>query len=167
MITDMEKPVIAAINGYAIGAGLDLALTCDIRIAAEDAQIGEFFVKMGLIPEAAIYFMPRLIGLGKAKLLCFTGDLIGAREAEQIGLVDKVVPSERLMLSAEELAKRLADGPKAIGIIKRGLNESLKMTFESTIDYIGRLQYQLVHTEDHAEAVNSWIEKRPPLFKGK
>jgi enoyl-CoA hydratase/carnithine racemase len=167
LIVDAEKPVIAAINGYALGAGLDLALSCDIRIAAEDAQLGELFVRMGLIPEAGIYFMPRLIGLGKAKLLSFTGDMIDAKEAERIGLVDKIVPSDKLISSAEELARKLADGPKAIGIIKKGLNVSLGMTFDTCMDYITRLQYQLVHTEDHKEAVSAWLEKRKPVFKGK
>ena len=111
--------------------------------------------------------MPRLIGLGKAKLLCFTGDLISAKEAEEMGMVEKVVPADQLMPSAEELAERLAKGPKAIGIIKRALNESLRMTVDSSLDYISRLQYQLVHTEDHKEAVASWLEKRPAAFKGK
>lgn len=167
LIVDMEKPVIAAINGYALGAGLDLTLACDIRIAAEDAQLGEFFVRMGLTLEAATYFMPRLIGLGKAKLLSFTGDIVDAREAERIGLVDKVVPSDQLMSSAEELAVRLANGPKAIGIIKKAFNASLGMTFDTCMDYITRLMYQLVHTEDHKEAVSAWLEKRKPVFKGK
>jgi enoyl-CoA hydratase/carnithine racemase len=166
-VMDMEKPVIAAVNGHAIGAGLDLAMVCDIRIAAEDAQLGEFFVKMGLTPEIGIYLMSRLIGLGKAKLLSLTGDLIDAREAERIGLVDKVVPPDRLMSSAEELAGKLAGGTKAIGIIKRGINESLRMTVDSSLDYVCRLQYQLVHTEDHEEAVTAWLQKRTPVFKGR
>ncbi|OGW13562.1 MAG: hypothetical protein A3G93_10375 [Nitrospinae bacterium RIFCSPLOWO2_12_FULL_45_22] len=167
LLIEMEKPVIAAINGYVVGAGLDFAMACDIRIAAEDAKLGEFFVKMCLTPEIGIYLMPRLIGLGKAKLLSFTGDLIDAREAERIGLVDMVVPPDKLMSSAEDLGKRLAEGPKAIGLIKRGFNESLRMTIDSALDYVSRIQYQLVHTEDHKEAVASWLEKRPPVFKGR
>jgi len=166
-VIDMEKPVIAAINGHAIGAGLDLALTCDIRIAAENAQLGEFFVRMGLIPEAGIYLLPRLVGLGKAKLLTFTGDLVDAGKAERMGLVDMVVPPDKLMSSAEELTEKLANGPKAIGIIKRAINESLRMTIDSSLDYVGRLQYQIVHTDDHREAVTSWLEKRSPEFKGR
>jgi len=97
VLGDMEKPVIAAINGFAVGAGLDLAMSCDIRIASEDAKMGQFFVKMGLLPEAGAYMMPRLIGLGRAKLLSFTGDLIDGKEAERIGLVEKVVPADQLM----------------------------------------------------------------------
>lgn len=167
LIMGMEKPVIAAINGHVVGAGLDLVMTCDIRIAAEDAKLGEFFVRMGLILEIGIYFMPRLIGLGKAKLLSFTGDLIDAREAERIGLVDIVVPPDKLISSAEDLTKRLAHGPIAIGLIKKGFNETLRMDADSALDYVSRIQYQLVHTEDHKEAVASWLEKRPPVFKGR
>ncbi|MEW6615030.1 MAG: enoyl-CoA hydratase/isomerase family protein [Thermodesulfobacteriota bacterium] len=166
-IIDVEKPVIAAINGYAVGAGLDLALSCDIRIAAEDAKMAEFFVRMGITPELGIYMLPRLVGLGWAKLICLTGDIIDAAQAEKIGLVEKVVPPKELIPAAEELAKKLANGPVAIGTIKKAINESLKMTLESSLDYISRLQYQLCHTEDHKEAVTSWLEKRKPVFKGK
>lgn len=166
-IWNMDKPVIAAVNGHAVGAGLDLVMTCDIRIAAADAKMGEFFVRMGLVPESGIYLMPRLIGPGKAKLLSFTGDLVDAEEAERIGLVDMVVPPDKLLATAEELGKRLANGPRSIGLIKRAFNESTKMTFESTVDYASRLQYQAVHTEDHKEAVASFLEKRPPAFLGR
>ncbi|MDY7033866.1 MAG: enoyl-CoA hydratase/isomerase family protein [Thermodesulfobacteriota bacterium] len=166
-IINIEKPVIAAINGYAVGAGLDLALSCDIRIAAEDAKMAEFFVRMGLTPELGIYMLPRLVGVGWAKLICLTGDLLDAAQAEKIGLVEKVVPPDQLIPEAEKMAKKLANGPVAIGTIKKAINESLKMTLESSIDYISSLQYQLCHTEDHKEAVTSWLEKRKPVFKGK
>lgn len=167
LIWDMEKPVIAAINGHAVGAGMDLVVTCDIRIASEEAKLGEFFVRMGLVPESGVYLLPRLVGIGKAKLLSFTGDLIDAREAERIGLVDIVVPPDQLLSSAEALGKKLANGPKSIGLIKRAINESFRMTLDSTIDYTSRLQYQAVHTEDHREAVASFLEKRSPAFKGR
>lgn len=166
-IIDLEKPVIAAINGFAVGAGLDLALAADIRIAAEDAKMGEFFVKMGLTPELGIYILPRLVGLGWAKLICLTGDIIDAAQAEKIGLVEKVVPAEQLIPYAEEMARKLARGPVATGTIKKAINESLKMTLSSSLDYISRLQYQLSHTEDHEEAVTAWLEKRKAVFKGR
>jgi len=166
-VIELEKPVIAAINGFAVGAGLDLALSADIRIAADDAKMGEFFVRMGLTPELGIYLLPRLVGLGWAKLICLTGDIIDAAQAEKIGLVEKVVSPEELIPYAEKLAKRFANGPVAMGTIKKAINESLKMTLESSIDYISRLQYQLCHTEDHKEAVTSWLEKRKPTFIGK
>lgn len=164
----LEKPVIAAVNGYAIGAGLDLAMSCDIRIASDKAQFGQFFVKMGLIPEVGLYLMPQLVGLGRAKLLSFTGDLIDAKEAEQIGLVDKVVSEDELMPFVEGLAKKLASGPpKTIGMIKKGINESLKMNLDTFVDsFVSLGQYQLAHTRDHKEAVTAYLEKRKPVFKG-
>ena len=166
-IIDLEKPVIAAINGYAVGAGFDLTLACDIRIAAQDAKMGEFFVRMGLTPELGIYILPRLVGIGWAKMICLAGEVIDADKAERIGIVEKVVPSDELISEAEKLAGKLARGPVAIGTIKRALNESLKMTLESSVDYISRLQYQLCHTEDHKEAVTAWLDKRKPTFKGR
>jgi 2-(1,2-epoxy-1,2-dihydrophenyl)acetyl-CoA isomerase len=166
-IMDMEKPAIAAINGYAIGAGMDLALACDIRIAAEDTRLGEFFVRMGLCPESAPYLLPWIVGLGRAKVISLIGDTIDAKEAERIGLVDKVVPPDKLMSAAEELAGKLANGPKAIGLIKKTINESLNMNFKSFLDYLMRVQYQLAHTEDHKEAITAYLEKRKPEFKGK
>ncbi|MDY6833597.1 MAG: enoyl-CoA hydratase/isomerase family protein [Chloroflexota bacterium] len=167
MIFDINKPVIAAVNGHAVGAGLDLAMACDIRIASDQAQVGEFFVRMGLTPEVGLYLMPRLIGLGKAKLLCFTGDLIGAADAERMGLVDKVVTADELIPQTMELAGRLANGPVAISYIKKGINQSLALNFEGSLDAASQTQYQLVHTEDHKEAVSSFLEKRKPDFKGR
>ncbi len=167
VIRDMQKPVIAAINGYAVGAGLELALACDIRIAADDAKMGEFFVRMGITPETGIYFLPRMIGLGKARMMCFTGDAYSAQEAERMGLVEMVVPAKKLISEAEALAERFAKGPAAIGIIKKAINESLKMTAETSLHYVMRMQYHLVHTEDHKEAVAAWLEKRAPRFKGR
>jgi len=166
-IIDMEKPVIAAVNGYAIAGGMELALACDIRIAAEDAHFGALFVRMGLCPEIGLYLLPRLVGLGKAKLISFTGDLLSAREAEQMGLVDIVVPPDRLMSTAEELAGRLGNGPRAIGLIKKAINECLTMDIRSAMSYARRLTYQLAHTEDHQEAVTAYLEKRAPVFKGR
>jgi len=166
-MVDMEKPIIAAINGYAVGLGMELCLCCDIRIAAEDAKLGEFFVRMGLTTEIGNFLLPRLIGLGKAKLVAFTGDLVGAREAEQMGLVDKVVPPDNLMASAEELAQRLAQGPRSIGLIKKGMNQSLNMDLDASLRLTVDLFYQAVQSEDHEEAVTAWLEKRRPVFKGR
>lgn len=150
-IIDAGIPVIAAINGYAVGAGLDLALACDIRIAAEDAKMDEFFVRMGLTPELGIYLLPRIVGLGWAKLICLTGDIIDAPQAEKIGLVD--MPPEELLPTAEKLALKLANRAIAIQTIKKAINKSFSMTIDSSLNYIARLQYQLCHTQDHKEAV--------------
>ena len=166
-MVSMEKPIIAAINGYAVGLGMELCLCCDIRIAAEDAKFGEFFVRMGLTTEIGTLLLPRLIGLGKAKLISFTGDLVDAGEAERIGLVDKVVPPEKLMSSAEELAKRFAQSPRSLGLIKKGMNESLNMDLDASLRLIVELFSEAIQSEDHEEAVKAWIEKRKPVFKGK
>ena len=163
----MEKPLIAAINGYAVGLGMEVCLCCDIRVAAEDAKMGEFFVRMGLITEVGNFLLPRLIGLGKAKMLSFTGDLIDAREAERIGLVDKVVPPDKLLASAGELASKLAQGPKSIRFIKKAMNESLHLNLDASLSLTNDLFYEAVHTEDHEEAVKAWLEKRNPVFKGR
>lgn len=162
---NIEKPTIAAINGRALGVGLDLAMGCDIRIASESAMFGEFFVKMGLIPDIGTFLMPRLIGLGRAKLLCFTGDLIDAKEAERIGLVEKVVPPDILMQEANELARRLAYGPtKVIGLIKKSINDSLGMGLEDSLEESSKLQYQASRTKDHKETVKSFLKEKKHKF---
>jgi len=167
-IVGMEKPVIAAIRGHAIGGGLDLAVACDIRIASQGARLGNAYVRMGIVPELGqSYFLPRLVGIGRAKLLTFTGDFITAEEAERIGLVEKVVPEEELDKTARDLAERLAKGPtKTIAMTKMAINKSLSMDFESSSDYCWRLNLSLLQTEDHHEAFTAFLEKRQPTFKG-
>lgn len=165
----MEKPVIAAIKGFAIGGGFDLAMACDIRIAAKGTKMGNAFIRMGILPElGGIYFLPRLVGLGMAKLLACTGDFIIAEEAERIGLVEKVVPEEELDKSARDLAEKLAKGPtKAIGMTKIAINKSVNMDLESSSDYCWHLNPPLFQTKDHHEAIAAFREKRAPIFKGK
>jgi enoyl-CoA hydratase/carnithine racemase len=165
----MEKPVIAAIKGSAVGGGFDLAMACDIRIAARGTKMGSAFIRMGLLPElGGIYFLPRLVGVGMARLLAFTGDLITAEEAERIGLVEKVVPEEELDKTARDLAEKLAKGPtKAIAMTKIAINRSLNMDLESSTDYCWRLNPLLLQTEDYHEAFTAFLEKRAPTFKGK
>lgn len=167
-IYTMEKPVIAAINGIAVGGAFDLALACDIRLASEKARLGEVFIKMGLIPDiGGIYFLPRLVGLGRASLLALTGDIIDAREAEKIGLVDKVYAADELMLAANNLAQRLASGPsKAIAMAKVAMHRSLSLDLDSSLDYTTNLQYLLSQTDDHKEALSAFLAKRPPSFRG-
>lgn len=168
-IADMEKPVIAAVNGVAVGAACDMALTCDIRIASENASFGEVFVKRGLIPDmGSMFFLPRFVGIAKAKELIFSGDIIDAREAETIGLVNKVVPADKLETETMELAKRLASGPtKAIGLAKKVINKSLVTDLETSLDYAIQAQTICYYTEDHAEATRAFLEKREPQFKGR
>jgi len=168
-IAGMEKPVIAAVNGVAVGAACDMALACDIRIASENASFGEVFIRRGLIPDTgSMFFLPRLVGLAKAKELIFSGDIIDAREAERIGLVNKVVPADKLEIETMELARRLASGPtKAIGLAKKVINKSLATDLETSLDYALHALTVCYYSEDHAEATRAFAEKREPLFKGR
>jgi len=168
-ITNMEKPVIAAVNGIAVGAGCELALVCDMIIASEAAAFGEVFVKRGLVADmGGMFFLPRLVGVAKAKELLFSGDVIDAREAERLGLVNRVVSTDRLELEAMELARRLARGPtKAIGLTKRVINKSMATDLETSLDYALQALTICYYTEDHAEATRAFAEKREPQFKGR
>lgn len=165
-IYNLEKPTIAAVNGFALGAGMELALMCDIRIAADTMQMGEFFVRMGLVPEAGMCVLPKLVGMGKAKLMCYTGELINAQEALRIGLVEQIVPAAELMAAAEKLARRLAKGPASIKIMKRAINEFSTLPLEATINASVLYQFAASRTADHVEAVSAFLEKRKPAFKG-
>lgn len=166
-LKNISVPVIAAINGHAVGAGFDALLCSDIRIASDEARFGEFFVRMGLVPEIGSLLLPRFVGTGWAKLLAFTGDLIDGKKAEQIGLVEMCVPHNELIETANALAKRLAAGPKSISAIKKAINESFEMSFEAACEHTMRLQYQMAHTSDHEEAVTAFLNKRKPNFQGK
>lgn len=166
MVFNYSKPVIAAINGYALGAGMEFALMCDIRIAADNARMGEFFVRMGLVPETGMCMLPKIVGLGMAKLICMTGDLVDAAEAYRIGLVEKVVPVNELLPEAEKLAVKLAGNPASVRIIKRAVNEFAAMPYEATRRAQIGYQFEATRTADHAEAVAAFMEKRKALFTG-
>ncbi len=163
------KPVIAAINGVAVGWGLDLALACDIRIASDKARFSEAYVKRGMVPTGGgTFFLPRLVGIDKACQLIWTGDMIDAKEAERIGLVTMVVPHEELESAARELAEKIAKGPLlAIQAAKRAIYEGLRMDLESNLEYTTAIRQELLKTEDHKEGAKSFVEKRAPVFKGK
>ncbi|MFC1968136.1 enoyl-CoA hydratase/isomerase family protein [Chloroflexota bacterium] len=168
-LEELEKPVIAAINGFALGAGFELALACDIRIAAEGAMLGDQHLKVGLVPDqGATQRLPRLVGVGKAKELIFTGDPINAREAERIGLVNKTVPAEELVATARDLARKLASGASvAIGLSKRAINKGLDTDLRSGLEYEIYGQTLCLQTEDRKEGVKAFLEKREPQFKGR
>ena len=169
LLHGMEKPVIGAINGVAVGSGCNLALACDLRIASERASLGEVFAHIGAGPDTGCsYFMPRLMGTAKAAELIFTGRVAGAQEAERLGLVNRVVPPDKLMDETMELALRLAKGPtRAIGLAKRALYRGLEMDLEQVLDMETELQGQLAGTEDFQEGVKAFLEKRRPTFKGR
>jgi 2-(1,2-epoxy-1,2-dihydrophenyl)acetyl-CoA isomerase len=165
----MEKPIIGMINGVAAGAGLSIALACDYRIMADHAKLIEVFIRIGLVPDSGSHwFLPRLVGMAKAFEYAALGDDINAAEAERVGLVNKVVPSAELEGTTMELAKRLANAPtKAVGLIKRALTKALSSDLDTLLEYEATLQEIASHTEDHQEGIRSFLEKRPPQFKGK
>jgi 2-(1,2-epoxy-1,2-dihydrophenyl)acetyl-CoA isomerase len=165
----LEKPVIAAVNGVAAGAGMSLALACDLRIASEKASFIEVFINVGLVPDCGnTYMLPRLVGLGKALELCFTGDKVSAEQALALGIVNRVVPAEKVMEAANELAGKLASLPtKAIGLMKRLLQQSLTSDLQTQLDAEAVAQEAAGLTADHREGVMAFFEKRPPKFVGK
>ena len=164
----MDKPVIAAINGAAIGAGLDLALAMDLRFAAASARFAETYVKVGLAPGAGgAHWLPRLVGSAKALELLWTGDAFDAAEAERIGLINRVLPDDELMPQTMALARRLADGPTlAIRAIKRLVRDGVGGDLRAGLDRASATYGVLGGTADHREAVQAFIEKRPPRFRG-
>jgi enoyl-CoA hydratase/carnithine racemase len=165
----LEKPIIAAMNGAATGGGLELALACDIRIASEEATLGFRENAIGLIPGiGGCARFVRLIGVARAKELIFTGKMISAREAEAMGLVNRVVPPERLMDETRELARTLLKrAPQSIGLAKKVLNTVANLDQTSGVVLEGLAQSILLKTEDHREGLRAFREKRKPEFKGK
>ncbi len=165
----MEKPVVGMINGVAAGAGLSIALACDMRIMADSARLIEVFIRIGLVPDSGSHwFLPRLVGMAKAFEYSALGQDIGAAEAEKVGLVNKVVPAAELESTTMELARQLAKAPtRSIGLIKRTLNRALTTDLDSLLDYEAVIQEVASQTEDHKEGVKAFLEKRPAQFKGR
>ncbi|HKX07037.1 MAG TPA: enoyl-CoA hydratase-related protein [Stellaceae bacterium] len=165
----LDKPVIAAINGAATGAGLDLALMADLRFAAESARLGETYVKVGLVPGAGgAWFLPRLVGTARALELFWTGDVIDAREAERIGLVNRVVPDAELLATTRALAEKIAAGPPlSVRLIKRAVREGLRSDLRTSLDLISSHYAVAATSADHREAVTAFHEKRKPVFTGR
>jgi 2-(1,2-epoxy-1,2-dihydrophenyl)acetyl-CoA isomerase len=164
----LDKPVIAAVNGVAAGAGASLAFACDLRIAAEHASFVLAFGRIGLIPDTgATWLLPRLVGLGRASELLLLADPLPAAEALRIGLVNRVVPGDELAAQARRLAMSLAEGaPRAMALTKRAMRRALESGFEATLDYEASLQGIAGRTADHAEGLAAFVEKRPPRFTG-
>jgi 2-(1,2-epoxy-1,2-dihydrophenyl)acetyl-CoA isomerase len=167
-IRAMEKPVIAAVNGVAAGAGCSLALACDLRIAGQSASFIEAFVNVGLVPDSgSTFFLPRLIGVARAMEMAMTGRRVKAEEALQIGLVNRVVADAELAGEAAQFGQQLAGlPPRAIGLTKRAINAAWSADLEQQLDYEAMLQTTAGQTQDHREGVAAFLEKRPPNFTG-
>ena len=165
----MEKPVIASVNGAAIGAGCDIAMMCDMRIAADTARFGETYVKVGIAPgNGGMWLLPRLVGLPKAMELILTGDIIDAAEAERIGLVNKVVPADQLPQATREFVGKVAEGaPIAVQIAKMGIVKGLEMTFPAALELAALALGTTQTTQDHIEGSQAFAEKRKPNFQGR
>ena len=167
-IRDLDKPVIAAVNGVAAGAGASLAFACDLRLAADSASFVLAFGRIGLIPDSgATWLLPRLIGLGRAAELMLLPDPLNAADALRIGLVSRVVPAQDLLDEARRVALDLASAaPRALALTKRALRRALETGFEAALDYEASLQGIAGRTGDHAEGLAAFVEKRSPRFSG-
>lgn len=168
MFQALEVPVVAAVNGPAMGAGCDLACMCDVRIAAQSAKFAESFVKLGIIPgDGGAWLLPRIIGFSKATELALTGETIDADEALRIGLVSNVVPDDALMDAARAVARKIAaNPPHATRMTKRLLRESQTATLANLLEMSAAMQALAHATADNAEAIDAFVERRPPVFRG-
>ena len=167
-IRNMEKPIIARINGIAAGSGASIALACDIRIASEEAGLKQAFIGVGLVPDSgSSYFLTRTLGAGRALELIMTGRAVDAKEAETLGLVNKVVTAAELDKTVDDIAQRLAMGPtKALGLSKRVVNRVGSLELPEALEYEAENQDIAGRTRDHNEAVKAFLEKRQPKFSG-
>jgi len=166
---DAPQPIIAAVNGAAAGAGMNLALACDMRIASTAAKFAQAFVRRGLHPDwGGTYFLPRAVGMAKACELTFTGDVIDAAEALRLGIVSRVVAPEELLPVAYELARKIAAGPPvAIRLAKRALQRNAEGDLRSALEFETFAQNACFETEDAREGIRAFVEKRPPVFRGR
>ena len=166
---DCDAPTIAAVNGPAIGLGLDVACMCDMRIASDKAAFAESFVKVGIVPgDGGAWLLPRVVGMSVASEMSFTGDLLSAEEAKDVRLVSKVVPHEELMAAALALAGRIAaNPPEMVRMTKKLLREGQHTRLSTLLEMSAAFQALAHTTEDHREAVNAMLEKRKPTFTGR
>jgi 2-(1,2-epoxy-1,2-dihydrophenyl)acetyl-CoA isomerase len=164
---ELEKPVIASVNGVAAGAGMSLALAADFRIAGESATFIQAFVRIGLVPDASSsYFLPRLVGMAKAMEIAMLGETIDSAEALRIGLVHRVVPDDELGHATNEFAARLARGPRSTGLIKKLMSQSLDNDLAAQLALEEDAQAVAAASSDFAEGVMAFLSKRPPEFTG-
>lgn len=165
---DCELPLIAAINGHAIGLGLDLAALCDMRIAADSAKFAASFIKVGIVPgDGGAWALSRAVGYAKAAELFFTGDTFGAEEAIAMGLISRAVPADTLIDEAVALGQKIAANPaRALRMTKRLLREAQNQRLSDVLELSAAFQAIAHETQDHAEAVDAFLEKRTPVFTG-
>lgn len=165
----MEKPVIAAVNGVAAGAGCNLALAADLRVASDRASFIEVFTRVGLIPDSGgTWLLPRFVGVGRALEMMFFAEPVDAAAAERLGLVNRVVSQDDLMPRTLEWAARLADGPtRAYGLTKRAVDRALALDLRGALDYEAHLQEIAGRSDDHREGVAAFLAKRPPSYAGR
>lgn len=166
---DLDKPLVAAVNGAAVGAGMDMALMADIRLAARSARFSEGYVRLGIVPgNGGCYYLPRLIGTAKAMELLLTGDTVDAVEAERLGIVNHVHEDDELPERTRDLARRIADGPPvALRMIKRAVRQSAGMDLRTALDLASSHMAVAQSTEDAREALRAYGEKRAPHFLGR
>lgn len=167
LMEEIDKPTIAAMNGDAIGAGLDMALQCDIRMASEKARMGEGYVKLGIVPgDGGGYYLPRIIGLDKALEMLWTGKIIDAKEAKEMGLVTHVFAHNQLMEETYRLAEKLEQGPQlAIRLIKRTVVQGLRTDLRTSLDQVSSYMGLVTEHPDYHEGVQALLEKRKPNFE--
>jgi enoyl-CoA hydratase len=168
-IHHFPKPIIAAINGLALGGGCELAMACDFRVGSENARLGQPEINLGIFPGGgATQRLQRLVGVGRAKELIFTGDIIEAQEAERIGLLNKIFPAKELMTKTMEIAKKICSkGPLALKLAKMAMNMGMETGLQVGLGY-EKLARTLVHgSEDRLEGMRAFVEKRKPQFKGR
>lgn len=166
-LVNLEKPVIAAVNGDAVGAGFSIALAADIIIASEAARFSQIFIRLGLVPDlGGLHLLTRVVGLNKAKELCFTARKIDAQEARELGIANRVVPADQLLPDARKLAAEIAAGPAtALAMTKTLLNKSSNTTLEQMLEYESYAQTLAYSTAEYKEAVMAFREKRAPKFR--
>lgn len=167
LLEEIDKPVICQMHGYAMGAGLDMALMCDIRIAAESAKFAESYINVGIVPgDGGAYFLPKLVGIDQALDMLWTARILTAEEAKEKGLVTFVVPDGELDTFVQSYVEKLSKGPQeAIRIIKRAIYQSQTMSLRSSLDYISSKMGIVTELPDHKEGVNAVLEKRKAVFK--
>lgn len=169
LMRSLKKPTIASVHGVALGGGFSLALACDIRIAAQSAQFGMLYARLGLVPDmGATFILPQVVGVSRACEIMFSADTIDSAEAERIGLVSRVVPDAELEAATRELASKLAKrAPISLGHIKHAIYRGLRSDLDSHMDLEIYLMSLCRETEDHKEALRAFLEKREPLFRGR